>query len=424
MMMDFKISALITGGMLLASAIPALAQDSYCGGLSMNATWLGGDAASSDISTAGTFLGQTGLTVPPSGNLVTLFSLSAPGDVRVEAAGQADGDTVMELYDAAGTMVLTDDDSGGNWASRAETTLQPGQYCMLTRGFGGGALLADVRVGLMEHEALTQGLSGGFGGGFDGGMFVGIDPCLPGTAAMPLGGGPIDGMLASGAPGVSATNSVMGAPYYRFTLASPQSISIRAENENADPYIYIFDGQGTLLAENDDYDSLNSRIDFTAPLQPGNYCIGMRSLSDDNMPITISVRGYDAQAALNEAYASGEASPPMDGSYPMTALGPVTTSVVRDGQVSAATATWFSFNMPQSGLLVIDAVSVTDSDPVISLFDSLGREIGYNDDADGSLNSQLTLRLDAGNYTLAVRQYTDSYNGIIRVAMQRFVPAQ
>ncbi len=424
--MNLKLSGLVAGAVLFTSAIPALAQNAYCGGLSMNATWMGGAEASSDISTAGTFLGMNGLTVPPSGNVVTLFTVSSPSDVRIEAAGQAGGDTVMELYDASGAMVLTDDDSGGNWSSRAETFLNPGQYCVLTRGFGGGALLADVRVGLLEHEPLTAGLSGGFdggfGNGFSGDMFVGIDPCTPTTPATPLGGGAIDGMLAGS--GVSATNSVTGAPYYRFILNTPQAVSIRAENQNADPYIYVFDGQGSLLAENDDYESFDSRIDFTAPLAAGVYCIGMRSLADDNLPITVSVRAFDAQAALQELYASGEASPPMDGSYPMTALGSIATSVVRDGQVPGSTAIWYSFNMPQSGLLVIDAVEVTDSDPIIIVFDQLGRELGYSDDANDSLNSQLTLRLDAGNYTMSVRQYSDSYQGIIRVAMQRYVPAQ
>jgi len=424
--MNLKLSGLVAGVVLFTSAIPALAQNAYCGGLSMNATWMGGAEASSDISTAGTFLGMNGLTVPPSGNVVTLFTVSSPSDVRIEAAGQAGGDTVMELYDASGAMVLTDDDSGGNWSSRAETFLNPGQYCVLTRGFGGGALLADVRVGLLEHEPLTAGLSGGFdggfGNGFSGDMFVGIDPCTPTTPATPLGGGAIDGMLAGS--GVSATNSVTGAPYYRFILNTPQAVSIRAENQNADPYIYVFDGQGSLLAENDDYESFDSRIDFTAPLAAGVYCIGMRSLADDNLPITVSVRAFDAQAALQELYASGEASPPMDGSYPMTALGSIATSVVRDGQVPGSTAIWYSFNMPQSGLLVIDAVEVTDSDPIIIVFDQLGRELGYSDDANDSLNSQLTLRLDAGNYTMSVRQYSDSYQGIIRVAMQRYVPAQ
>ena len=65
-----------------------------------------------------------------------------------------------------------------------------------------------------------------------------------------------------------------------------------------------------------------------------------------------------------------------------------------------------------------------DSDPVITLFDSVGREIAWNDDANGSLDSQIVTRLDPGSYTLGVTQYSSSYTGVIRVSLQRFVPAQ
>jgi hypothetical protein len=332
---------------------------------------------------------------------------------------------VIELYDAAGQLVVTDDDSGGGFASRAETTLEPGDYCLATRGFGGAGLTADVSVGQIEHAAITQGLAGGFvdGGIFppDQPIFVGIDPCTADTPATPLGGGMIDAALDQG--GVEATNTIVGTPYYRFTLASPQPLTIRAENQRADPYIYIFDGQGALLAENDDYDSLDSRIDFTEALPPGDYCIGMRALSDPSLPVTVRVMRYDQQAALNELYASGEAAPPMDGSWPVTDMGPLPPRAVRDAQVSGRNAEWFAFEMPSRGMLLIDAIEVTDADPVIALFDDLGREIGFNDDANGTLNSQLAVRLDGGRYMLSVRQYSDGYQGIIRIATERFVPA-
>jgi hypothetical protein len=95
---------------------------------------------------------------------------------------------------------------------------------------------------LLEHEALTEGLRGGFSdpGGDGGPDFVGIQPCLPTTEASALTQGPIDAALAQG--GAQATNTVTGTPFYRFTLDQPQGLSIRALNEAADPYIYLFDG--------------------------------------------------------------------------------------------------------------------------------------------------------------------------------------
>ncbi|MBY6200028.1 PPC domain-containing protein [Maritalea mobilis] len=424
--MKLNLSAAAAGAILAFAGAPVMAQGVECGGIGPGGTWIGGSPEQSDIAAATGALVLTGQEVPSGGNAVALFSLSQPMEIRVEAQPAPGGDSVIELYDASGALVVTDDDSGGGLASRAETPLQPGEYCLATRGFGGTGLVADIAVGQLTHAAITEGLSGGFVGGGDvfppdGPIFVGIDPCLPDTPATMLGAGPLAPVLDEG--GAEATNTISGVPYYRFTLGAPEPLTIRAENPSADPYIYIFDGQGTLLAENDDYQSLNSRIDFTEPLPAGDYCIGIRALSNPDLPVTVRVMRYDQQAALNELYASGEAAPPMDGSWPFVDMGPLPPRAVRDAQVSGRNAEWFAFEMPSRGMLLIDAVEVTDSDPMIALFDDLGREIAFNDDANGTLNSQLAVRLDPGRYLLSVVQYSEGYQGIIRIATERFVPA-
>ena len=40
------------------------------------------------------------------------------------------GDTVIDIRDATGNIVISDDDGGGGTDSRAETSLQPGTYCV------------------------------------------------------------------------------------------------------------------------------------------------------------------------------------------------------------------------------------------------------------------------------------------------------
>lgn len=420
--MKFKLIALATTAVVGLSAGAVSAQVVSCGGIGAAGQWMGGTPDASDISTAAGPLTLSGLPVALDGSTVGFFSLSAAGDVRLEAQPVDGGDSVIELYDEAGALLVTDDDSGGGWASRAETLLQPGNYCAVTRGYAGGGLVTDMRVGRLEHETITEGLSGGFFGGGGDPFFVGIDPCTSDTLAVELSTGSLDGVLFDG--GVSASNTITAVPYYRFTLDSPQAISVRAENPSADPYIYFFDGNGTLMAENDDYESLNSRIDFTSALPAGTYCIGMRSLSNPDLPVTVSVVGYDAAAALAELYSSGDAAPPMDGSFPIIDLGVLPGRTVRDAQISGQEATWFAFEITQQGAVVIDAVEVTDSDPVIILYNDLGQELAFNDDSGGSLNSQITARVGAGRYLLAVRQYSDSYQGIIRIATERYVPAQ
>jgi hypothetical protein len=163
---------LATAAALALSCGAAWAQAPSCGGLGASGVWAGGEAASSDIATSATALTRMGEAVATNGRAVTLFTLSAPQVVRVEArATRPGGDPVLELYDAAGALVITDDDSGGGRDSRAETELGAGAYCLLVRGFGDAAVTADIGAGRLEHEALTEGLRGGFPdpGGADGG---------------------------------------------------------------------------------------------------------------------------------------------------------------------------------------------------------------------------------------------------------------
>ncbi|MEQ8369024.1 MAG: PPC domain-containing protein [Roseicyclus sp.] len=406
---------------LLVTALPAAAQTVSCGGIGDGAPWIGGTPEASDVSASGAALLLPGMSVPPGGRAVGLFSLGTPTEVRVEAAPSGAGDTVLELYDATGGLLVTDDDSGGALASRAELSLQPGSYCLAARGFGGVPVTADLQVSRIDQPALTAGLAGGFDGTETIAPFVGIDACSASTPATMLGSGPLDGMLTQG--GVSATNTISGVPYYRFSLASPQQVTIRAENPSADPYIYVFDGAGGLLAENDDYESLNSRIDFNTPLQAGEYCIGMRALSDPDVPVTVSVAGFDARAAAVEQYASGDVAPPMDGSYPVSDIGVLPSRSVRDTTVIGGQAVWYSMEIDDFGMLLITADEVVDSDPLITFFNAAGEMVGMNDDSNGTLNSQLAVRVEPGRYMLGVSQYSTNYRGIIRIGMQRFVPA-
>jgi len=415
-------ASVLAAAALMALAGPVAAQGVSCGGIGDGAPWLGGSREASDIATAAAPLARSGVSVAPGTRSVALFTLTQPLDIRVEAApADAFGDTVLELFDAQGRLVATDDDSGGGLSSRVETDLQPGDYCLAATGYGGSGVTADLQVSRTEMAALTVGLAGGFVGSDSFPMFVGVQPCVADTSATELGRGPIDAQLGQG---VTATNTVTATPYYRFTLASPQLLTIRAENQAADPYIYLFDGQGALLAENDDHDGLDSRIDVTQPLQPGSYCIAMRALSDPDLPVTVRVSGYDAGAVAVESYESGQAAPPLDGSYPVTSLGVLPAQLDREVPVPGVRAQWFMAEVGADGVLLVTADEVRDSDPVLSVFDEFGRMLGMNDDANDTLNSELLVRTPPGRYLIAVRQYAPSYQGTIRLGIRRYVQAQ
>lgn len=401
-------------GVISVLALPALAQDTgLCGAVGEGAQWMAGDEAASDVMTATAPFDETAVAILPGGTALRAFILSSPGDIRIEAAPGLGGDTVIELYSADGTLVLTDDDSGGGLASRAETTLEPGTYCAVMLAFDGSPLVTDIRIARQEFEALTQGLAG------EAGYFAGVPSCLPDTEAVELG--VIDGQLAQG---ITATNSVGEVPYYRFTLEGTEALTIMAENEWADPYIYIYDGTGGLIGENDDFDGYNSQVDFTEALAPDTYCVALRALSSPSEPVTLSILDYDPNRVLWQAFASGDTPPSPGSGYPITALGALNTQLIFDQPVGAD-AVWYSFDLPEGGLVDIEAVGITESDPMIALYDADGTFRSFNDDSprDDSLNSQMADVLPPGRYMLAAMQYDESYSGVIRVTLTRWVLA-
>ncbi|QQA43151.1 PPC domain-containing protein [Pelagovum pacificum] len=418
-----------------AFALPAAAQD-YCGGQVASGAWIGGNEANSDITSADDYREQLALVLLGNAH-VSLFSLSAPTDVRIEAQGRGTGDPVIELLDGSGAVVGSDDDSGGGTSSMAMLSLQPGQYCMRTTSYDSAPLTATVRIGRSDQEALTEG---GMNAGVDttdttdtteptDNTDTTMDPPPLDTAmtdtdacggAMMLGSGPVDAMLDAG---VSATNSINSVPTYAFELSSSASLTLTAENEDADPVLTLTSEAGEYLAENDDYDGLNSRIDMTTPLQAGTYCLQLEALSDGDLPVTVALTGYDPAAAAMALYDQGEVAPPLDGSYPITELGALAGRTVTDAQMSGDTANWYSLEVTQTGLLLIEAIAVSNGDPVIRLFDDVGREIGYNDDYGQGLDSQIAARVFPGTYLLALTDISDS-SPRLRLVMERYVPAQ
>lgn len=388
-----------TAALLLGLATPAFAQDSLCGGAGNNGIWIGGDEAASDIATTDDYREQMALVL--GGNeYVSLFQVSETTQVRVEAAGRGSGDTVIDLLDSGGSIIVSDDDSGGDGASRAELELVAGTYCMAMRSYDGGPMTAFVRVGREEHEPLTLGMEG-------------VIREISGSCA---------DAVPFGALGETATASASQTPFWSFTISENMPVTITAENENADPLITLFDGDETYIAENDDFDGLNARIDLSGGLAPGTYCLGVDALNDEQAPITVSIDTYDPEEALLSLYSQGELAPPLDGSIPVTDLG-VLQSRTRQDVPGSLDTTWFSLDFESAGLLVVEAIGGGGSDPWLVVYDDLGRQIGQNDDYGEGLDSLVMARVQPGTYIIGVRQY-EAGQGFIRLLAERYIRAE
>jgi hypothetical protein len=162
---------------------------------------------------------------------------------------------------------------------------------------------------------------------------------------------------------------------------------------------------------------------MATPLQPGTYCLALNALTDLNLPVTVSISAYDAQAAQAGLYERGEAAPPLDGSYPVTALGPLATRLRTDIQSTDVT-TWFSFDVAEGGLVLIEAVTNGQGDPTLILFDDFGRQISSNDDNGQTLDALVIARVMPGTYIVGVRQLGEGTQALTRMLFERYIPAR
>ncbi len=393
---------------LTLSAGSAFAQD-LCGGVGASGQWIGGTQEGSDISTVSDYQQQLALVLG-NNQYVALFDVTTAGDIRVEAQGRGTSDPLFDVFDASGAIVISDDDSGGNSAARAEFYAQPGTYCVAMRAFDNSPLTGFVRVGRLEHEPLTSGISDVPNDGDEG--YVEAPICDSTTPAQSL------------TLNTEVTGSVQDSPFWRFTLDQPMALTITAKNADADPYITLYDASGVWMGENDDFEGLNSQLDISYPLAAGDYCIAMQALSDDTLPVSLFVTEYDAEAALRGMYDRAEAAPPLDGSYPVEALGVLGTKLRKD-LTNTPVATWYSLDMPEAGVIMVDAISTGGmGDPFLALYDELGRQVAYNDDAAESFDSMLAARVMAGTYLLAVGEMNVDTSGPVRMMIERYVPAK
>jgi hypothetical protein len=392
-----QLRGIFLAGLIGAFASPLAAQ-TICGGAGDGGQWIGGAQGASDITTTPSYLEQMALVL--GGNdYVALFTLSAETEIRLEAAGRGAGDPLIDLLDENGDLILSDDDSGGNAAARAEISLDAGTYCMAMRSYDGGPMTAFVRIGRLDQDPLTDGIN--------------TQTTASGSCADAQPMGPLGSQVSAPARDTG---------FWAFTLDTASAISITAENNAADPLITLYDAQDGFIAENDDFDGLNARIDVTSPLDAGDYCIAVTALSDDTLPITIKTSLYDPAAALMSLYARGDAAPPIGGEVPITDLGTLASRNRQDIAVGTD-VTWFSLTVPAPSLLLAEAIGTGNTDPWLVIFDDLGRQIGINDDHGDTLNSLITARVQSGQYLIGLRQY-EGGSGFARLLLERYVLAE
>ena len=400
--------------LLIALSGPALAQSPICGGISLVGEWVGGEEAASDLATADDIFDTEG-QVPIAGHLVRMFTLSQDTDVRIDVSAIPAGDPYISVYDAAGVEVAADDDSAGDFGASVQTTLAEGTYCLAARSYESGVTDVSVKMGRGDQDFGTPAIPSAAAPIDSGGTGAG---CFePDTASL---GTDLD--IPGLTEGLSASNTAGSTPAYGFTLSEATPISVTASSEYGDPLIRLLDARHNVLAENDDFDGLNSRIDLTQMLEPGDYCIEIEDLNGNENLITVGLETFDPAADRLRRLNAAEFAPTAGDSVTITDLGTLDTAILQEVQTSSD-ATWYRLELPAGGLLLTEVIG-NGLDPEVVLFDRVGRRIGENDDGPDGLDSFLVSRLLPGSYTVAIRLVGDGETGPVRLLMERYVLAQ
>lgn len=406
-------SRIVLAAVISVAPTSAFAQDwsQACSAALAGGTWLGSSGPGGAILSDGDV--SLDLSLAPDEVAAAWFEVSEGRSVVVEAVPVEAGDPVLALLAEDLSLIGEDDDGGVGLSSALTVNLGAGRYCVAARDFTGGAMTVSLMAGVSAPGDTAPE---------DVPPIVRADPatddveahiCPPERDAVELG------VLAGSATQQTAT--VRDAPRYRFELAEPTSIELTAANEDADPYLFLYDASGDLLAENDDADGLDARIATGEVLPAGVYCAGLRALSDEGLPVTMTVAPVDPEAERQRLYAEGDAAPPLDGSHPVEDLGALDRRLRRELEIDA-TSRWFVFSVERFGAIIVDVVPEGRANPEVVIYDELGQYIDWDSNSGVGDASSAGIRVTPGRYVVGVRE-SDGALGRARMGVDLFVPA-
>ncbi len=288
------------------------------------------------------------------------FEVTEAGQTVEISLNSSAFDPYLEVQDENGNVLFHNDDYNGLNSRIMAVFPEPGTYTIVARGYRSNATGSYT---LSIGEAGTASNSS------------------TGTAAASGGeiglGDSVNGSLVSGSQNA-----------YTLTLTQPTDITINLDSSSFDPYLELHQN-GILVAQNDDANRLNSEINAT--LNAGTYTIiarGFRSSAAGSY--TLSVSGQTASAAS-------------------TASRTLEPNASEAGRLVRGTRDQWTLVISERTPVTIQLNS-NDFDTYLELYQGSSR-INYNDDANGSLNSEIEATLQPGTYTVVARGFSESASG-------------
>lgn len=258
-----------------------------------------------------------------------------------------DIDAYLELS-GPGNVALQDDDSAGNLDARISSFLEPGQYEVRARvSYGQGR-------GFYTLETATRE--------------------LPSDVELQN-----EGELEFEQPLYGWFNG--DERTYDLQVSETSFVTIDMMSDDFDAYLEL-DGEGIYLSNDDGGDGHNARITRTLPA--GNYTITARGYSTSGSGL------FTLEASASEV---NEASG-----------GELTVGETVSAQLESGAHDLYTFEATSTGLYVIDMMS-EEVDPYLELQGN-GLYLTDDDGGDG-YNARLAAHLEAGEYTVIARAFSD-----------------
>ncbi|MFD1911563.1 DVUA0089 family protein [Halodurantibacterium flavum] len=339
------------------------------------------------------------------------FSVTGDGtEVQIRTRAEADGDTILALYNAGGERIAFDDDSGGGLNSLVRMTLASGDYCAQVRLFGSQPP-ERTDVTLFVEPATGEVPA-------DGGSTDYVDPGVTatGSAAMctdptDLGAMPENGLVQQGIAPAGGTE------WFSLSVPADQTIRIDARSTSIDTVLTVRDSSGA-RHENDDYEGTDSRLVLESGT--GEFCIGVNAYGGGEGPYQLAVAVVDEQMMLREAVQSGDMLP-RDGDAVVEDLGTIEASA-RSSRLTGDRTLWTKFRVTEPGLIVVQATAMNESFD-LRLYNADGRVLSQNW-GDGMTGAQILNELVPGEYYIAqIAQAPSTAAKVRQVVVTRYLRA-
>lgn len=306
----------------------------------------GGSAAPMGVDGGSIGVGQTMVVTVPDGGSVSL-AVNADGPIDITARSLGDLDPILTVYDAAGTEVAYNDDNDGvaglNFLDSAVANVN-GAARIDVRGWSGSG---DVEVSVM---------AAGSGG----------------SAAVPPSGN-AGGSIAVGETTVVAVPDG-GTVDLTLNANGPVNITAASTSGMVDPIITVFDTAGNEIGYNDDHSGVAGLGTLDSALEDFSV--------NGQVRVQISLWSGNGDIEVSVMPAGGGAAAPSTGAATVNVGGSTVVNIPANGTVNVT--------VNGNGPVDITARALTDGlDPLMTVYDASGNQIGYNDDNAGvaGLNS-------------------------------------